>query len=174
MASIQEVRSLTVNQEIAGSIPALPANTETWPSGLRHSPAKGKSESSRGSNPLVSARRGGLAEWSMAAVLKTEGRKVRGFESYTLLQTLQGLRYDRRVVFKDPSLVLLGIIRLSPEGALTEPVRCNRKAGKLALTCPFDQWAANLVVACEAHSGEGSTPKAAHEINSWREKRFVI
>lgn len=31
---------------------------------------------------------GGVAEWSKAAVLKTAGRKLRGFESYRLRHSL--------------------------------------------------------------------------------------
>lgn len=35
-------------------------------------------------------RHGGVAEWSKAAVLKTAGRKLRGFESYRLRHSPPG------------------------------------------------------------------------------------
>lgn len=42
--------------------------------------------------------KGGVAEWSKAAVLKTAGRKLRGFESYRLRHTFPLTRNDRLTV----------------------------------------------------------------------------
>ena len=42
---------------------------------------------------LARTHRGGMAEWSNAAVLKTVGRKTRRFESCSLRQGIQAQRY---------------------------------------------------------------------------------
>ena len=45
--------------------------------------------------PYLNKEKGGVAEWSKAAVLKTVERKLRGFESYLLRQkTTDGFPYE--------------------------------------------------------------------------------
>jgi hypothetical protein len=67
--------------ERGGSLPALPAVWNSWT-------LRGQAESPSHSGPATRRSRGGMAEWFKAPVLKTGERKLRGFESYSLRQSV--------------------------------------------------------------------------------------